>query len=88
MSLTKKSDVKTHLSSHCRRGIHLTTRTCRPDTTPTAGEQANQADAVTGYVTEQMLPRLMVAEPVVPPIVSEPDVRRMAAPTISKRVQP
>lgn len=33
MSLIKKSDVKNHLSSHHRKGIHLTRQTSQPDAT-------------------------------------------------------
>ena len=84
MNLTKKSDVKNHLSSRHRRGIHLTPRASLPDATGFSGEQSDRADPVSGYVTEQWLPEPGIAVPVVPPIVSEPDLRPVAAPVISK----
>ena len=82
MSLTKKSDVKNHLSSRYRRGIHLTPRASLPDAAGFSGEQSDRADPATGDVTEQ--PQPGIAVPVVPPIVSQPDLRPVAAPVISK----
>lgn len=84
MSLTKKSDVKNHLSSRYRRGIHLTPRASLPDATGFSGEQSDRADPATGDVTEQPLPQPGIAVPVVPPIVTQPDLRPVAAPAVSK----
>ena len=88
MSLTKKSDVKNHLSSRYRRGIHLTPRANLPDATGFSGEQSDRAESATGDVTEQPLPQPGIAVPVVPPIVSEPDLRPAAALAVSKSERP
>lgn len=89
MSFTKKSDVKNHLSSSNRRGIHLAPRRASlPDATGFSGEQSVRADPATGDTTEQPLPQPGIAVPVVPPIVSEPAVRPIAASAISKSVRP
>lgn len=84
MSLTKKSDVKNHLSSRHRRGIHLAPRASLPDATGFSGEQSDRVNPATGDVTEQPLPQPGIAVPVVPPIVSQPDLRPVAAPAVSK----
>lgn len=69
MSFTKKSDVKDHLSSRYRGGIHLAPRRASlPDATGFSGEQSDRADPITGDVTEQPLRQPGIAVPLVPPI--------------------
>ena len=88
MSLIKKSDVKNHLSSRYRRGIHLAPRASQPDATGFSGKQSGRADPVTGDVTEQPLPQPGIAVPLVPPIVTEPDLTPVAAVAVSKSERP
>jgi hypothetical protein len=45
VSLIEKSDVKNHLSTHNRNGIHLQHRASQPDATGFSGEQAGPADS-------------------------------------------
>jgi len=85
--LTKKSDVKIHLSARHRRGIHLAPSASEPDATGFSGEQPDRADQLIGHATEGLLPQPGIAEPLVRPLVSEPDLRPVAVPAVSKSAQ-
>jgi hypothetical protein len=52
MSFIKKSDVKNHLSSRNRNGIHLYKPASQPDATGFSGEQSGRADSSLGNVVE------------------------------------
>jgi hypothetical protein len=53
MSPIKKSDVKNHLSSRNRHGIHLHRPASQPDATGFSGEQSGRADPGTSDVVEK-----------------------------------
>lgn len=62
MSVIKKSDVKNHLSTHNRNGIHLQRRASQPDATGFSGEQAGTADSNSSSNVEDTRNRSVAGE--------------------------
>ncbi len=84
MSLIKQSDVKNHLSPRHRTRIHLAEPASQPDATGFSEEQPDHTDALIRPATGESLPQPGIAVPAVDPLVSEPDLKPVAVPEISK----
>jgi hypothetical protein len=75
MSLTKRADVKNHLSAHHRTEIHLTRPYCNSEATGFPHEESVGADPQNGGLVEN------------PPNIPTPNEPETAPFIISKRVQ-
>ena len=84
MSLIKQSDVKNHLSARHRTRIHLAEPASQPDATGFSGEQPERTDPPSGPVAGESLPQPGIVVPAVSPLVSEPELKPVAVPVLSK----
>lgn len=87
MSLIKKSDVKNHLSSRHRRGLHLATPASQPDATGFSEEQSGGPDSDGGNVAGELLPQPGIVTPEARPLETEHELKPFAVPAISKSAQ-
>lgn len=83
MSLVKKSDVKNHLSSHHKKGIHLNRPLSQPDATGFSVEEPARTDLNVEDQHQQPSSSGLEA----PPLVASPDSSDTIASTLSKSAQ-
>lgn len=84
MSVTEQSEVKNHLSSRHRRGIHLAVPASQPDATGFSGEESGRPDSELVHLPNRSLSEPGLAVPEAHVLESEPDLRPFAVPAVSK----
>ena len=84
MSLTKKSDVKNHLSARYRRGIHLAEPASLADATGFSEEQSSHPDSGSQHLPEKFFPQPVVVAPEGNRQESQPGLNPVAVPAVLK----
>jgi hypothetical protein len=87
MSITKKNDVKNHVSPRNYNGIHLYRPATQPDATGFSGEQSGSADSNTSSTVEDPPNKVSASRPEKPPATTGLESNGVATTADSKSAQ-
>jgi hypothetical protein len=88
VSLTKKSDVKNHLSRRHPTGIHIYQPASQPDATGFSGEESAHTDSQTGHVDQGSTSKPGLRSQGTPTTATDSGLKPTLVPKVSKSARP